>query len=82
MKMDGAEEPFFVDSKPIEVCRIARGKCCRMGRTGDFSKAPGFGYCASRNTCYFGYKLHALRGLTGVIPSYDLSKAVSLNRNT
>lgn len=75
MKMDGAEEPFFVDSKPIEVCRIARGKCCRMGRTGDFSKAPGFGHCASRNTCCFGYKLHALRGLTGVIPSYALSKA-------
>ena len=29
MKMDGAEELFFVDSKPIEVCRIARGKRCR-----------------------------------------------------
>ena len=75
MKMDGAEELFFVDSKPIEVCRIARGKRYRMGRTGDFSKAPGFGHCASRNTCCFGYKLHALRGLTGVIPSYALSKA-------
>ena len=24
MKMDGAEELFFVDSKPIEVCRVAR----------------------------------------------------------
>lgn len=75
MKMDGAEKLFFVDSKPIEVCRVARGKRCRMGRTGDFSKAPDFGYCASQNTYYFGYKLHALCGLTGVIHSYDLSKA-------
>jgi len=75
MKMDDAEKLFFVDSKPIEFCRVARGKRCRMGRTGDFSKAPDFGYCASQNTYYFGYKLHALCGLTGVIHSYDLSKA-------
>ena len=75
MKMDGAEKLFFVDSKPIEVCRVARGKRCMMGRTGDFSKAPDFGYCASQNTYYFGYKLHALCGLTGVIHSYDQSKA-------
>ena len=24
MRMDGGEEQFFVDSKPIEVCRVAR----------------------------------------------------------
>ena len=27
---DGGEEQFFVDSKPIEVCRVARGKRCKM----------------------------------------------------
>ena len=74
MEMDGGEDLFFVDSKPIEVCRVARGKRCKMGRTGDFAKAPDFGYCASQNTYYFGYKLHALCGLSGVIHSYDLSK--------
>ena len=46
-----------------------------MGRTGNFSQAPDFGFCASQNTYYFGYKLHALCGLSGVIHSYDLSKA-------
>ena len=71
----GGEEQFFVDSKPIEVCRVARGKRCKMGRTGNFSQAPDFGFCASQNTFYFGYKLHALCGLSGVIHSYDLSKA-------
>ena len=30
MKMDGGEEQFFIDSKPIEVCRVARGKRCKM----------------------------------------------------
>ena len=44
MKMDGGEEQFFVDSKPIEVCRVARGKRCKMGRTGNFSQAPDFGF--------------------------------------
>ena len=42
MEMDDGEEQFFVDSKPIEVCRVARGKRCKMGRTGNFSQAPDF----------------------------------------
>lgn len=75
MKMDGGEEQFFVDSKPIEVCRVARGKRCKMGKSCDYSVAPNFGFCASQNTYYFGYKLHAICGLSGVIHSYDLSKA-------
>lgn len=72
--IDGGENFFCVDSKPIEVCRTARGKRCKMGRD-NFSKAPSFGYCASQGTYYYGYKLHALCGLSGVIHSYDLTKA-------
>lgn len=75
MKMDGGEEQFFVDSKPIPVCRVTRGKRCKMGKTGDYSLAPDFGFCASQNTYYYGYKLHAICGVSGVIHSYDLSKA-------
>lgn len=52
MEMDGGEEQFFVDSKPIEVCRVARGKRCKMGRAGNFSQAPDFGFCASQNMYY------------------------------
>lgn len=74
-EIDGGEAYFCIDSKPIEVCRVARGKRCRMGRDGDFAKAPDFGYCASQGSYFFGYKLHALCGLSGVIHSYDLSKA-------
>lgn len=74
-EIDGGEDYFCIDSKPIEVCRVARGKRCRMGRDGDFAKAPDFGYCASQGSYFFGYKLHALCGLSGVIHSYDLSKA-------
>ena len=73
--IDGGEDCFCIDSKPIEVCRTARGKRCKMGRSGDFALAPDFGYCASQGNYYYGYKLHALCGLNGVIHSYDLSKA-------
>ena len=39
-EMDGGEDYFCIDSKPIEVCRIARSKRCSMGKK-DFGKAPG-----------------------------------------
>lgn len=72
--IDGGEDYFCIDSKPIEVCRLSRGKRCKMGRTTP-DTAPNFGYCASQGVYYFGYKLHALTGLSGIVHSYDLSKA-------
>ena len=36
--IDGGEDYFCIDSKPIEVCRVARGKRCTMGKN-DFAKA-------------------------------------------
>ena len=73
-EMDGGEGYFCIDSKPIEVCRIARSKRCSMGKK-DYKKAPGIGYCASQSMYYYGYKLHAVCGLSGVIHSFDLTKA-------
>ena len=72
--IDAGEDVFCVDSKPIPVCRNARAKRCKLGKY-DFDRAPNFGYCAAQNCYYYGYKLHALCGLRGVIHSYDLSKA-------
>ena len=71
--IDGGEDYFCIDSKPIEVCRVAREKRCTM-RKNDYSKAPSFGYCASQKTHYYGYKLHVLCSLSGVIRSYNLTK--------
>ena len=72
--MDGAEEYFCVDSKPIEVCRLSRGKRCKMGKN-EPDKSPVFGYCATQGVYYYGYKLHAVCGLRGVIHSFDLTAA-------
>lgn len=73
-KMDGAEEFFCIDSKPIEVCRLAKASSCTMGAT-NYSSAPAIGYCVTQNMYYFGYKLHAVCGLSGVIHSYDMTPA-------
>ena len=48
-EIDGGESFFCIDSKPIEVCRIARSSRCRLGKS-DYDTAPSFGFCASQNT--------------------------------
>lgn len=73
-KIDGGEEFFCIDSKPIEVCRIARAKRCKLGRK-DYHTSHEFGYCASQGVYYYGFKLHVVCGLSGVIHSFDLTKA-------
>lgn len=45
-EIDGCEDYFCIDSKPIEVCRPSRSKRCSMGKK-DFEKALSIGYCAS-----------------------------------
>ena len=72
--IDGVENYFCIDSKPMEVCRVSRGKRCKMGHK-NYSASPSFGYCASQGVYYYGYKLHSLCGLSGVIHSYDLTQA-------
>ena len=72
-KVDGGEAVFCIDSMPIEVCRPIRSKRCKMGKN-NYDKAPNYGYCASQGKHYYGYKLHSLCGLSGVIHSFDLTK--------
>ena len=45
-----------------------------MGKD-DIEHAPSWGYCASQNMYYYGYKLHALCSISGVINSYDMTVA-------
>ena len=72
--IDEFEDTYCIDSKPVEVCKLVRAKRNQMGKT-DFEKAPSTGYCASQDRYYFGYKLHILCGLRGVVHSFDLTKA-------
>ncbi len=66
----------FVDSKPIEVCRGCKRKTLQDGTYRQFLASSRLRLlCFAEHFFYFGYKLHALCGLSGVIHSYDLSKA-------
>ena len=73
-RLDGYEEYFCIDSKTIEICRLARARRCKMGKN-NYEKSPAISYCASQDVYYYGYKLHALCGLNGVVHSFDLTKA-------
>jgi hypothetical protein len=73
-RMDGAEDYFCIDSKPIEVCCSIRGYRYKLGRA-DWERVPSIIYCATQGVYYYGYKLHAVCGLSGVVNSYDLSPA-------
>lgn len=63
--IDGGENYFCIDSKPVEVCRISRAKRCKIGKD-NYETAPSYG-CSSQRLFYYGYKLYALCGLNGVI---------------
>jgi hypothetical protein len=72
--IDQHEDVFCVDSKPVEICRLSRSGRNNVGKT-DCRKAPSKGYCPSQDRYYYGYKLHAVCGITGVIHAFDLTKA-------
>jgi hypothetical protein len=73
-QIDEFEDIFTVDSKPFPVCRYVRKNRCKIGKN-NFEKAPNIGYCATQEFCYYGYKLHAVASMRGVIHSFDLTKA-------
>lgn len=73
-RIDEFEDIYTVDSKPFPVCRYVRKNRCKIGKN-DFEKSPNIGYCATQELNYYGYKLHAVASINGVIHSFDLTKA-------
>ncbi len=68
------ENYFIVDSMPLEVCKMSRANRSKICRENAIS-SPNRGYCASQSMHYFGYKLHAVCSINGVIKDFDLTKA-------
>ena len=61
---------FLLDTKPLPVVGYKRSK-----KRSDFAGSATYGYCASRNMHYFGYKLVTLSTIDGVPIAYDLVPA-------
>jgi len=68
------EDNFIIDSIPIEICKFIRAKRIKICKE-NMETSPEFGFCASQNNTFYGYKLHSLCSLNGVITSFDLTKA-------
>lgn len=64
------ETQFLFDTKPVPVVGYQRSK-----RHSDFAGSAAYGYCASRNLHYFGYKLVTVTTLSGLPVIYDLVPA-------
>jgi hypothetical protein len=68
------EDVYVIDSMPLEICKNARASRSRICRDVDYA-LPSKGYCASQKAYYFGYKLHGICSLSGVIQSMDITPA-------
>jgi hypothetical protein len=68
------EDAFVVDSMPLAICRFSRAKRTKICRE-SYESTPDYGFCAAQDTTYFGYKLHSISSVNGVITDFDLSKA-------
>lgn len=72
--IDEGEDVFCIDSKPIKVCRKKRANLCTMGAD-NVDSMPELGYCPSQKSYYFGYKLHSVCGIRGVVHPFDFTPA-------
>lgn len=68
------EDHFVVDSMPLEVCKLSRSGRSNICKETDFSY-PDKGFCASQQLHYYGYKLHAVCSVNGVIENMDITPA-------
>lgn len=68
------ESYFIIDSMPLEVCKLSRSTRSKICKEISYA-SPDKGYCASQNSIYYGYKLHAVCSVSGVFQSIDLSPA-------
>lgn len=65
---------FAIDSMPLEICKLSREGRNKMGKE-SARHSPDKGYCASQKKYFYGYKLHSVCSVAGVIQSLDLTKA-------
>jgi hypothetical protein len=64
------DETGVIDSAPVPVVGYKRSK-----QASDFAGQAAYGVCSSKALKYFGYKLHTIVSLTGVIMSFMLTPA-------
>lgn len=74
LKFNKTETYYIVDSMPLEVVKMSRSSRSKICKE-SFYCSPNFGFCASQNMQYYGYKIHAVCSIEGIFESFDLTKA-------
>ena len=64
------QREYLLDTKPVPVVGYKRSK-----RHSNFAETADYGYCASRNMKYFGYKLVMISTMDGIPVDYELVPA-------
>jgi len=72
--LNECENAYIVDSMPVPICNIARAGRLRICSE-SLQSAPDKGYSAITKSWFFGYKLHLVTSVRGVVNSFQLSKA-------
>lgn len=73
-RLNRQADVFAIDSMPLEICKLSREQRNKMGKE-SLHHSPDKGYCASQKKYFYGYKLHSVCSVAGVIQSLDLTKA-------
>ena len=72
-KLISYEDTFVLDSMPVEICKFVRAKRIKICKEHE-QTSPSFGFCAAKKQTYFGYKLHGVCTMGGIITDFDMSK--------
>jgi len=71
-----ADSIHLIDGLPIPLCHYQRAKNCRL-----FAGAAAFGYCATKDEKYYGFKGHLVISSEGVITGFSLTPANGSERD-
>ena len=71
-QLNGGENFFIVDSMPLDICKMSRSGRSTVCRE-TLDTAPSKGFCASQNRWFYGYKIHSLISVNGVVQHFDLT---------
>lgn len=68
------ERYYLVDSMPVPICKYVRSKRCRFF-LGEVDKDMMFGVCESKEEKIYGFKLHLLITVEGIIVNFTIAPA-------
>ena len=64
------DDSHIIDGFPMEICNFKRAYFLRL-----FKADADYGYCASKNKTYYGFKGHLLISLNGIITGIVITAA-------